>query len=161
MKCLLVLSGRVDFVSVHLKLILGLLKIFNPFTLLLESRITFCVDFPQSLSRSRFRLSMFFQDFCIILFPKSLDTIVEQYAQTNEEAHHVSHDAIEQDTQASSTSNPKGDFIDICDESGNNLLHSEDEAEITTSPPPSNPPETTTSPPPSHPPTNKKSSPSP
>ena len=30
--------------------------------------------------------------------PKTLDTIVEQHAQTNEEANHVSHDAIEPDT---------------------------------------------------------------
>ena len=78
--------------------------------------------------------------------PNSLDTIVEQHAQTNEEAHNVSHDAIDPDTQAYSDD----DLIDIRDENGTNLLlPTQTPAETASpdhaSPPPSsisNPPET-------------------
>ena len=86
--------------------------------------------------------------------PNSFDTIVEQHTQTNEEAHKVSQDAIDPDTQAYSDD----DLLDIRDEDGTNLLLPNAKAETTSSPPPSHP-SATSSPPPSHP-TNKKSSPS-
>ena len=52
--------------------------------------------------------------------PNSLNTIVEQHAQTNEEAHKVSQDAIDPD-----------DLLDIRDEDGTNLLLPNAKAETT------------------------------
>ena len=65
--------------------------------------------------------------------PNSLNTIVEQHAQTNEEAHKVSQDAIDPDTQAYSDD----DLIDIRDENGTSLLLPNAKAETTSSHPPS------------------------
>ena len=51
------------------------------------------------------------------------------------EAHNLSHDAIEPDTQAY----PDDDLIDIRDENGTNLLLPNAKAETISSPPPSHP----------------------